>query len=319
MKVPSYAEMHPMSSVLSKPVFSPLLPTFEMMADAIHGSQSVQISAPASIEGMLCMAHLEAACIDLKKKYVRRFFLPKHFRARDEPVTHPPHQCDLSILVNPEEETWSIDGLSKIEDEINLVPVEMELFFEQSSAKKRGAIDCVTLSALLANFLAASSHIVRRLQSTMLLGQWLRTTLDHGPNPMYSMLVDVLQEDGLIRCVPMVEVEVLETSMFEDFPQRRFNKLKTRWEHLDRDEKAQALSELLLPMLEHRGLSTQRFEELAFRRILRGDESTDLMSQLSILQHHWPTNKETLVLHVSTQLDFVLKTGQLIDINEATG
>ena len=67
-----------MRDVLTTPMFAPAAPILGNHAAAIKESDMVHITGPASLEGVLAIGQLEAACLDLGVKYRRRFFTPRH-------------------------------------------------------------------------------------------------------------------------------------------------------------------------------------------------------------------------------------------------
>ena len=72
-----------MRDVFASPIFSPVSSALIAYGERIKQAELLHISAPASLEGVLALGQLEAACLDLGLKYRRRLYTPRHHLPRD--------------------------------------------------------------------------------------------------------------------------------------------------------------------------------------------------------------------------------------------
>tara|TARA_Y100000991_G_scaffold35198_2_gene23490 strand:- start:7468 stop:7875 length:408 start_codon:yes stop_codon:yes gene_type:complete len=130
-------------------------------------------------------------------------------------------------------------------------------------------------------------------------------------DPIHSMVVNHLGEEGTLRLVPLPEVSQPAAGMIPGLSERQLARLRKVWPTMDVDQRSMALSELLLPCLSEEELSTPRLEELAWHRMLVGDAEVDLASQVHAIRQGWPEKQEEGRLFASTLLDRWLRTGHL--------
>ena len=78
---------------------------------------------------------------------------------------------------------------------------------------------------------------------------------------------------------------------------------------MDADSRSSALSELVLPALEHPNLSTPRLEELVWHRMVIGTSDVDVMSQVYLTEKSWPKDEKEAKIHASNLADSFLKSG----------
>jgi hypothetical protein len=76
------------------------------------------------------------------------------------------------------------------------------------------------------------------------------------------------------------------------------------------------LSEFSLPALSAEGISTARFEELMWKRMIIPGQEKDLASILYLLQKQWPETKDESILFASRLLDSWLRTGHLVEATD---
>ena len=82
---------------------------------------------------------------------------------------------------------------------------------------------------------------------------------------------------------------------------------------MNANQRSQALSEFCLPSLATEGISTARFEELIWKRMVLPNQEKDLASILHLLQSEWPETKDEALLFASRLLDSWLRTGHLFE------
>ena len=299
-----------MRDVLTTPMFAPAAPILGNHATAIKESDMVHITGPASLEGVLAIGQLEAACLDIGVKYRRRFFTPRHHLPRDAPPAWSVEGTGLTVIVDVEEATWQIEDLPNNEH-VHIVPLQTSVELGSKSRRFGGALDAVVQAGAVAALLAPNGRRVRKLRPYISLGLWLRAALDTNMDPIHSMVVNHLGEEGTLRLVPLPEVSQPAAGMIPGLSERQLARLRKVWPTMDVDQRSMALSELLLPCLSEEELSTPRLEELAWHRMLVGDAEVDLASQVHTIRQGWPEKQEEGRLFASTLLDRWLRTGHL--------
>ena len=138
-------------------------------------------------------------------------------------------------------------------------------------------------------------------------GQWLRDTLDSVYDPVWTIIRDHLQMEGTVQVLPITEITNIEELTLPNLPARTFKRLKRAWGSFDAKERAGALSELVLPMVEGENVSAARLEELVWHRVIGTDWPMDLASLLFHAQNEWPDEGE--VLHAGRVMDKLISTG----------
>ena len=299
-----------MRDVTTTPMFAPAAPILGNHATAIKESDRVHITGPASLEGVLAIGQLEAACLDIGVKYRRRFFTPRHHLPRDAPAAWSVEGTGLTVIVDVEEATWQIEDLPNNEH-VHIVPLQTSVELGSKSRRFGGALDAVVQAGAVAALLAPNGRRVRKLRPYISLGLWLRAALDTNMDPIHSMVVNHLGEEGTLRLVPLPEVSQPAAGMIPGLSERQLARLRKVWPTMDVDQRSMALSELLLPCLSEEELSTPRLEELAWHRMLVGDAEVDLASQVHTIRQGWPEKQEEGRLFASTLLDRWLRTGHL--------
>ena len=111
-----------MRDLFSSPIFSEASALLEQHGERIKQADMVHISAPASLEGVLALGQLEAACLDVGLKYRRRLFTSRHHLPRDAPPAWSTEESGLSVIVDAEEATWEVGELQK-QPHVHLVPL----------------------------------------------------------------------------------------------------------------------------------------------------------------------------------------------------
>ena len=130
-------------------------------------------------------------------------------------------------------------------------------------------------------------------------------------DPIHTAVLNHLKEEGSLRLVPLPEVAAPAEGMMPGLSERQLKRLRRVWSTMDVEQRTMALSELLLPCLTEAELSTPRLEELAWHRMVVGEEAVDLASQVHHLKHAWPQEADAGRLFAPKLLDGWLGTGQL--------
>ena len=299
-----------MRDILDTPMFATAKAPLLGHGDAIKAAETVHLTAPATIEGVLAIGQLEAAFLDVGIKYRRRFFTPRHHLPRDAGPAWTVAPNGLTVVVDVEEDTWDVGDVPTGEH-VHLVPVSTTVEMGSKHRRFSGVLDPVLQAAALAAVLAPNGRRVRKLRPFISLGLWSRGALETNMDPIHTAVLNHLKEEGSLRLVPLPEVAAPAEGMMPGLSERQLKRLRRVWSTMDVEQRTMALSELLLPCLTEAELSTPRLEELAWHRMVVGEEAVDLASQVHHLKHAWPQEADAGRLFASKLLDGWLGTGQL--------
>lgn len=297
-----------MNNLLQSAIFSPLENQLNQVCEAIKSAKLVQLMAPADLDGILALAQLEAAFLDVSLHYRRRVLPPRKHVARGE-VQELPEVDGLIIHIDPFHETQNLIEIT--ENFIHLFPLSVEVGFEESEKVHRGAVDCVAMCAALAAILSPEGVRVRKQRSMAIAGCWLRQSMDSNYDPVMSVLRDHLDDEGSIDIRPLPEVSSPASGMIPGLSDRMLKRLSKGWGEMDVDERSSAISELVLPAMREDGLSTMRLEELIWHRAMIPGVETDIASQLYLSGNDWPETVDDARLHASGIADLLIKNGHL--------
>ena len=137
-------------------------------------------------------------------------------------------------------------------------------------------------------------------------------------DPIHTTVLNHLKEEGTLRIIPLPEVPLPAEGMMPGLSERQLKRLRRVWPTMDVDQRSMALSELLLPCLTQPELSTPRLEELTWHRMVVGDDTTDLASQLHLVKQAWPDDQGGGRLFAGSLLDRWLSTGRFSSAKQAT-
>ena len=297
-----------MNNLLQSVIFSPLENQLSQVCEAIKSAKLVQLMAPADLDGILALAQLEAAFLDVSLHYRRRVLPPRKHVARGE-VQELPEVDGLIIHIDPFHETQNLIEIT--ENFIHLFPLSVEVGFEESEKVHRGAVDCVATCAALAAILSPEGVRVRKQRSMAIAGCWLRQSMDSNYDPVMSVLRDHLDDEGSIDIRPLPEVSSPASGMIPGLSDRMLKRLSKGWGEMDVDERSSAISELVFPAMREDGLSTMRLEELIWHRAMIPGVETDIASQLYLSGNDWPETVDDARLHASGIADLLIKNGHL--------
>ena len=306
-----------MRELLTTPLFEPVAGLLNHHLSRIQEADTVLLTAPATLEGVLALGQLEAACLDNKIRYSRRFTPARHHVPRDATAVPDPAEQGLTIFCNVEEETWQPDDVAR-EGLLNLVPLQTHVVLGAQNRRHTGALDPVIQAAVLAAHLSPNGPRVRTLRPFLALGLWLRGGLDTTYDPIHTVAIAHLQEEGSVRTLPLPEIQTPVVEMMPGLSARQLKRLNKAWPSMDVEQRTLALSELALPCLADGQLSTPRLEELLWHRLVVRDQSLDLVSQVHLAHRSWPKDADAARIHASKTLDQWFTTGCLAVQDEAT-
>jgi hypothetical protein len=299
-----------MRDLLSLPLFSGIASRMRELTDTISQTPLVHLHAPATLTGVLAMAQLEAACLDAGLAYSRRFFAPKAHRPRDEPPSVPIAKQGCTVGLMTEEPTWSLSDLEAL-PWLRMTPLSTSMVTGSSNKTHQGSLDVVAQAAAIAALLAPNGRRVRSVRPMASLGMWMGSALDTSMDVFHNVLMHQLHDEGSLRLVPLPEVKQPKAGLIPNVSQRRVAKLSKAWPTMAVEGRRQALSELVLPALTVRTLSTPRLESLVWFRMVVGEDPVDLVSQIHHHMEAWPTEAVDVKSHCSKVLDDWLGTGSL--------
>jgi hypothetical protein len=306
-----------MRELLTTPLFEPVSGLLNQQLTRLQEADMVHLNAPATLEGVLALGQLEAACLDSKIRYSRRLTPARHHVPRDATTVPEPAEQGLTVFCNVEEETWEVADVPQ-EGVLNLVPVQTHVMLGAQNRRHTGALDPVVQAGALAAHLSPNGPRVRTLRPFLALGLWLRGALDTTYDPIHTAIIAHLQDEGSVRTLPLPEIQEPVIEMMPGLSARQLKRLTKAWPSMDVDQRTLALSELALPCLAHAQLSTPRLEELLWHRLVIRDQSLDLVSQAHLAQRSWPSDVDGARVHASKLLDQWLTTGHLALKEQAT-
>ena len=269
-------------------------------------SESLMLVTTADLHSILALGFLESALLDRGISYARRIIMPHSHIPPDETNLVPKQEGVNVLFVDP----WDIVETTP-ENALTLSSKPVEVEFNHSTTKRRGRIDVVLQSSVIASTLAPNGDRTKRCRVYSGCGQWLMESLDTTMDPIHTMIRDFLRDEGTIQVSPLPEIENPSVEMMPRASSRRLQRLQKLWEGMDASSRAQALSEYSLPLLSSDGISTARLEELIWKRMRIPNQSTDLASTLYRIMKTWPTDADEAVIHAGRLLDELLKTGRL--------
>ena len=294
-----------MNNLRSAPFFASLDGVVEEAVEFMQ-SDSLMLVTTADLHSILALGFLESALLDRGISYTRRIIKPNSHIPPDESELIPQQDGVKVLFVDP----WNrVEKSSDNAFLLTSMPVEVE--FHQSSKKRRGRIDVVLQSSVIASALAPNGPRTKRCRPYSGCGQWLMESLDTTIDPIHTLVRDFLRDEGSIQVLPLPEVESPSVEMIPLASARRLKRLQKLWNDMDASTRAQALSEYSLPLLSTDGISTARLEELIWKRMRIPNASTDLASILHELTNSWPTTADDAIVHAGKLLDQLLRTGEL--------
>ena len=297
-----------MNDLLTTSLFSSLEASLREISEVIQESDTVQLVAPADLEGIIALSQLEAAFLDNSISYMRRILPSQKHTPRDQSTIVPSDE-GLTIHIDPFHE--SVENFTIESGLIHICPTLVEVSFATSTKNHHGAVDCVAICAVIAAIMSPQGARVRRQRAMALAGTWLRQSMDANYDPIMSMLRDHLSEEGSIEVRTIVEVKQTAPGMIPDMSERMLQRLKKGWDKMDVDARSSAISELVLPSLKNERLSTMRLEELIWHRSIVPGHDYDIASQLHLAAEKWPEELDAARLHSSVVADTLISKGHL--------
>lgn len=301
-----------MNDLLESAPFEDAKVYLQSICEMIKSASMVYLNAPCDLEGVLAISHLEAACIDLDIRYSRRLVKSKQHIPHGENQVVDVKKDGLTISIEPFEDTWKCSDLT-IGEYVKILPLSVSVRMGSKKSERIGALDTVSQCAAIAAKIAPNGARVRRLRPFAISGQWLRDSLDNTFDPIHSSIRDILRDEGSVSVVALPEVPVSAQGMIPNLSETMLKRLRNRWAKMDFESRGQAISELALPSLSDKVISTPRLEELFWHRLIIGGDEQDLYSQIHLAKLDWPAEEELVKSHSSTILRGLISQGKLIN------
>jgi hypothetical protein len=297
-----------MNDLSQTSLFSSHHDVYEEICIKIKSSKMIHLMASADLESIIALSQLEAALLDCGLAYRRRVLPSLRHTPRDE-VTKLPETEGMVIYIDSFSD--SVQALNSNELNIQILPIAIEMKFDDSDNSHHGAIDCVATCGVLAAMLAPQGARVRKQRSMIIGGSWLRQSLEVNYAPVMAIIRDHLDEEGSLDIRPLPEVPSPAQGMIPGLSDRMLKRLVKSWPKMDIDQRSSAISELVLPALREDGLSTGRLEELVWHRALIPGNDVDIASQLHSARQAWPDDSDAARIHSSKIADQLITTGCL--------
>ena len=275
-----------MSDIFELEIFSTISGELIELSNYITENQHlpVEIHGSPTISGIIGLAFIESALIELGFKYHRSF---RNSENVDENI--------LTIIVG--------------DMTTNFTPITVDLHMGHENSERNGVLDTIAQIGAFALYLHPSGK-TKELEPWLISGSWLRSTLDIVYNPIYTLIRDYLRGGGAITVVCIPEVSEIDGLSVPGMNLELLSEARKTWQDLDFESKSELMSTLAKPLLSKGSLSVQRIEELCWHRILANDWSLDLASQCSIAARELSSSGD-LKLSASRMLDELLSKGNL--------
>lgn len=282
-------------------IFSPIEEILRSAASMVNSGKRITISTPEpTLSSSLAMAPLEAAFLDEGIPYRRV-------------ITNGPEPKSVGIfspfiLIDP-----SIEEVNFTENISALViggGIATTAHMGQHGKRRNGVLTPTAISHALAQLISPSGKRVRRMRPWLISGNWIHPSMDTTYDPVYTTLRDLLEEEGSISVVPLPEVPSPEKSTRPWVNEADLEAVKGRWQHLDAEGRARAISHLMRPGLGLSAPSTSRFEELGWHCILAPSWDSDLASQIRTASSLW--NGTSKDVAAGKLIDMLISRGLVI-------
>ena len=259
-----------MEPLVDKDIFSPVRDSIQIFAnDVIRRRSLILLISKPDLEGSLSLAPLEAALLDARVPYKRRF-------TNSEPDFEPFIQITNNSLTNKS----GLSGLS-------VSTVIVDGLRGSSGDLRKGPLSAVAQSHLLAMAINPHSHRLRRMRPWILSGNWINEALDTTYDPVFSSLRDHLSAEGSIRVIPVTEVPNVHFNNYPWLERSELEEANSKWGNSELENRERIMEKLVRPILNRNSPSTARTEELLWHCVIGPGWASDIASQISVAQYLW--------------------------------
>ena len=281
-----------MESLIEQGIFSLVRDSIQFFANEVISSRKpILLVSKPNLEGSLSLAPIEAALLDARIPYKRRFsklnpdYAP-FIQITDDIASTIKEPSGLSLS------TTIVDGLRG-----------------RFGDFRKGPLSAVAQAHVLAMELNPQSLRLRRMRPWMLSGNWINEALDTTYDPVYSSLRDHLSAEGSIRVIPVPEVPNLHFNNYPWLEPSEIEEATREWGNSELENREKIMERLVRPVLHSRLPSTSRTEELLWHCVLGSGWETDMASQISLALNNWENN--TPIDAASIVADSLVSTGEM--------
>ena len=281
-----------MEPLIGQDIFSPVRDSIQLFAnDAISRRKTILLVSKPNFEGSLSIAPIEAALLDARIPYKRRF-------------THSDPDYSPFIQISDGSGTTITDSYG-----LSLSTTIVDGLRGRLGDFRKGPLSPVAQAHVLAKSLNPNSHRLRRMRPWILSGNWINGALDTTYDPVYSSLRDHLSSEGSIRVIPVTEVPNLHFNNYTWLERCDIEEATREWNNSELENRETIMGNLARPVLNSSLPSTSRVEELLWHCVLGSGWESDLASQISIAKSNWknltPINAASIVA------DSLVSTGEI--------
>jgi len=245
--------------------FSPVRSEIMIAArELIQSKKKVLISANPTLNGALSIAALEAAFLDGKLPYRRRFTFEEPDSEPFVRISDGDDQGDLSKLIGG----YCIHSIT------------VEGLKGKSGDSRNGPLTSVSQAHTLAKEISPKSPRLREMRPWILAGNWIKGALDTTYDPVFSSLRDFLSSEGSIRVVPVTEVPKPAIENYPWLDEEKLHLAIQSWNSRNLSEREVLMQELAFPAMKEKSPSTSKIEELLWHCIISTNWESDLASQI---------------------------------------
>ena len=281
-----------MESLIEQDIFSPVRDSIQSFAnEVISSSNPILLVSKPNFEGALSLAPIEAALLDARIPYKRRFS-----------KSNPDYAPFIQITDDIASPITELSGLS-------LSTTIVDGLRGRFGDFRKGPLSAVAQAHVLAMKLNPQSLRLRRMRPWMLSGNWINEALDTTYDPVYSSLRDHLSAEGSIRVIPAPEVPNLHFNNYPWLEPSEIEEATREWGNSELENREKIMERLVRPVLHSRLPSTSRTEELLWHCVLGSGWETDMASQISLALNNWENN--TPIDAASIVADSLVSTGEI--------
>ncbi len=251
----------------------------------ITSSEPLLVSPPRALP-CLAVAILEAAFLDRGLGYTRRI-------SADLP------QGPAVIF----DDATSESNLKKEGDVLRIHPVQTEVLDTAAGHSRRGIIDEVVIAAGIAVRLSPNGHRTRGILPWALAGPWIRSDRIRRPSPLFSAVRDALVTSGLVRVVPLPEVQDADVCEGSKKIHQDVMDLADDWGILDLSTRADRISKAVASNLQNAADLAPRIEVLTWQRPI---PLTGAQDQLTLIER-WLSSFGS-GMNASKEIDLLLNS-----------
>jgi len=288
-----------LSMLIELEMYSNVAPMLREAALKVRANDlSITLVADLSQAAIFSLAIIEAALLDAQIPYQRRI----------APSARIDNRPCISIS---EQEMSAPTPVTTSPLQVVIAPLQVDALSSSSGDVRRGQLSTSAQAAALAELIAPAGEKTRVMAPWSLAGNWLGDALEHTYDPVYTTLRDSMRDRGLIRVVPLPEVDSPSIAMMPGVDKVALIAIRDRWAHMDLEGRAQSLSHLVKPLLIEALPSTARLEELGWHRVVVSGWDVDLASQLHGFSESWRNEPEKRRRISADAIEALLKSGSL--------